>query len=481
MGFLASIFGGKREKNPEEKLRSDLFGALCAPYPSVISVDSALTIATEASKGGNVVFSDADRGTDDGAKAFKIAKPYLSGLKMQSLTLDYLDVDKTPLLKEMDLQTDKLVVSRTDLCAQDWAEIQKNIASGGIKSLEVKQLYKDSVRPYAPFNTLEGYSGLESLTFRTCCLRDDDITRLANETVAKSSLKRLDVSDNYARDKGLINLINALPDTIEEFSLSETPLRRETDIVQALADKVEKMPNLKVLDLSGCDLGAQELKILMPKLPFSLKTCNLGEVADGEGMEVVLENLRRPDCNVSETNARVWFYGEKEQELKRLEAQVRQAESDNAQASMAGVQKQKADQIAKAKGMKTPEERLAEADVDTIKTMLHTAVRTGLLDVAFDRLSALGGTLTEKDLNATDDKGETFVQACVKMKRVQTLMRTDVYGNAKDYQAAYNALPAAGKQMFDGRNGRPSFLKLKNQVMAAAVKKAVANKSAGRE
>ena len=64
------------------------------------------------------------------------------------------------------------------------------------------------------------------------------------------------------------------------------------------------------------------------------------------------------------------------------------------------------------------------------------------------------------------------------MRQTKTLMRPEVYGNAKDYQSAYDSLPETEKKMFDGRDGRPSFLKMKNQVMAAAVKKALAGKSA---
>lgn len=102
----------------------------------------------------------------------------------------------------------------------------------------------------------------------------------------------------------------------------------------------------------------------------------------------------------------------------------------------------------------------------------------GVAFVRFRPVERAGGTLTEKDLKSENDKGETFVQACFKMKQVETLMRPDVYGNAKDYQAAYDALPEAGKKGLDGCDGRPGFLKMKNQIMAAAVKKALAGKTA---
>ena len=219
-----------------------------------------------------------------------------------------------------------------------------------------------------------------------------------------------------------------------------------------------------------------ELKILMPKLPPTLKVFNLADDIrmDDEALNVLIDHLRNPNCHITETNASTVFARDFSEDLKR---QLKEAEESNAAVSLIDIQKQKADEIAKAKGEKPLSERIKEADAKTVKTFLHSAVQNGLLTETFNRMTEMGVTLNAQDLNSTNKDGETFVQSCIKMKQVETLMRPEMYGNAKDYQNVYNALPDSGKRMFDGQDGRPAFSKMKNQVMASAVKKMVANKS----
>ena len=475
MEFLASVFGTNRKEIPEQP-ETGLLAALTASKS--VEPHLAKTIADDVSDGDNVFFADMAAGMHDVAKAFKTAREYLDGVKLNSLTLDGIPrPEGLPLLEGMTLNTDKLTILQSDLSGQDWKTVRENADKGNIKSLFLKDNDIETLRAF--FDSKEPCK-LDSLTIRKCGLIDEDFTRLAEGVIAKSSLKRLDLNQNFVNGDGLCDVIKALPDTLEEFSIKYAWLRKNAKAVQVLADKVETMPNLKVLDLSSSGISTNELKILMPKLPPSLRTINLedSDAIDDEGMRIVLDALRRPDCRITSTNAKNLRKKTGDAASQQLELDVRQAEADNAIASMADQQRLKADQIAKAKGGKTLEERLSEADIGTIKSMLHTAVQTGLLPLAFDRLSALGGTLTERDLKSGNDKGETFVQACFKMRQTKTLMRPEVYGNAKDYQSAYDSLPETEKKMFDGRDGRPSFLKMKNQVMAAAVKKALAGKSA---
>lgn len=475
MGILSAIFGRTKAENTSTD-RYELYNAL----KTYACTENAIAerISRSIAEGGDVVFSDAERDVD-AAEAFRISKDFLNGKPLKSLTLDYYIHEKSPLLDGTDIHADKLIINRSYLAEKDWDKIAGFIEKGNIKSLTVYDVNKAEKNPYPPFQHLHSMQGLEELCFEDCALRDSDFTTLATELVSKSALKKLFLPRNFARDKGLNDIIRALPDTIEEFGLSRTPLSAKygaKETLEILADKVEKMPNLKVLDLSDCDLDANDLKMLMPKLPPSLKVFNLKddrEMTD-EGLKVVIDNLRNPNCRITETNASdCWMYSFPE-ELKR---RLKKAEKSNAAVALVSTQKRKADEIAKAKGEKTLAERIKEADAKTVKTFLHSAVQNGLLPETFNRMAAMGVTLNAQDLNSTNKDGETFVQSCVKMKQVETLMRPEMYGNAKDYQNVYNALPDSGKKMFDGRDGRPAFSKMKNQVMANAVKKMVANKS----
>ncbi len=474
MGILSAIFGRTKSENTSTD-RYELYNALKTYACTVNAI--AERISKSIAEGGDVVFSDAERGVD-AAEAFRISKDFLNGKPLKSLTLDYIH-ENPPLLDGTDIHAGKLIINRSYLAKKDWDKIAGFIEKGNIKSLTVYNVDKPEKNPYPPFQHLHSMQGLEELCFEDCSLRDSDFTTLATELVSKSALKKLSLPRNFARDKGLNDIIRALPDTIEEFGLSRTPLSAKygaKETLEILADKVEKMPNLKVLDLSDCDLDANDLKMLMPKLPPSLKVFNLKddrEMTD-EGLKVVIDNLRNPNCRITETNASdCWMYSFPE-ELKR---RLKKAEKSNAAVALVSTQKRKADEIAKAKGEKTLAERIKEADAKTVKTFLHSALQNGLLPETFNRMAAMGVTLNAQDLNSTNKDGETFVQSCVKMKQVETLMRPEMYGNAKDYQNVYNALPDSGKKMFDGQDGRPAFSRMKNQVMANAVKKMVANKS----
>lgn len=476
MGILSAIFGRTKAENTSTD-RYELYNAL----KTYACTENAIAerISKSIAEGGDVVFSDAERGVD-AAEAFRISKDFLNGKPLKSLTLDYYIHEKSPLLDGTDIHADKLIINRSYLAEKDWDKIAGFIEKGNIKSLTVYDVNKAEKNPYPPFQHLHSMQGLEELCFEDCALRDSDFTTLARELVSKSALKKLSLPQNFARDKGLNDIIRALPDTIEEFGLRRTPLCAKhgaKETLEILADKVEKMPNLKVLDLSDCDLDAESLKILMPKLPPTLKVFNLANSVrmDEEGLNVVIDNLRNPNCHITETNASdcCWAY----QIPKELKRRLKKAEESNAAVALVSTQKRKADEIAKAKGEKTLAERIEEADAKTVKTFLHSALQNGLLPETFNRMAAMGVTLNAQDLNSTNKDGETFVQSCVKMKQVETLMRPEMYGNAKDYQNVYNALPDSGKKMFDGQDGRPAFSRMKNQVMANAVKKMVANKS----
>lgn len=84
------------------------------------------------------------------------------------------------------------------------------------------------------------------------------------------------------------------------------------------------------------------------------------------------------------------------------------------------------------------------------------------------------------DMEARNEDGKSLAEACLESKMLPSLMKPERHESPRTYQAVYDALPENGKILFDGRDGRPSFQKMKNALTAEAVRAALLNKSAGR-
>ena len=109
--------------------------------------------------------------------------------------------------------------------------------------------------------------------------------------------------------------------------------------------------------------------------------------------------------------------------------------------------------------------------------MLHDALKEGALEAALNRMEAGGVKLRPADMEARNEDGKSLAEACLESKMLPSLMKPERHESPRTYQAAYDALPESGKVLFDGKDGRPSFVKMKNTLMARA---GLRNRSGGR-
>lgn len=484
MGFLSDLFGQKKQKSSASSF--DERKMMARMETAGLSVEARLFYAEQFDKDKPTINFDASHrrlfeDTDDAAMAFRVCRPYMEARPLTALCLKGFRSEEQAVLGAMNIQTEELQIENCRLKASDWASLPESLRKGGVRKLVLNDIEKTE----KPETKEEEHlflgdlpvDRLEELTLYDCELRDEDFSALAAK-VASSSLTKLNLGQNHARGEGVVDMIKALPDSLKEFSLEGTPIGKRycgEEMIQALADKVKTMPNLETLTLSDCDMGPEDVGILMPALPPNLRTLDLGNnrfFCDDAALKTVTEHLNHPLCRVSTTYADTYWASEFSPEVR---AEFKQAEESNRTAALLKTQKQKAAEIARVKGEPTPEEKIAAAKPEELKSMLHTALRGGVIEVVFDRMKETGLVLTAADLNTAED-GKTFVQACIDAKKVCELMQPELYNNAKDYQGVYNALPEAGKAAFDGKDGRPNFTKMKNQVMANAVKAAVARK-----
>ncbi len=484
MGFLNDLFSSK--KRNASGLFFDERKMMARMEDAGLSAEARLFYAEQFDKEKPAVtfdgfnrslFSDSD----ETAMAFRVCRPYMEGRPLAALHMKGFYSEEKAVMGVMDIQAEELNIEKCRLRISDWEHLPENIRKGGVRKLILNDIQKierpGTKKEEHPFLEDLPVDRLEELTLYDCMLRDGDFSALSDK-IASSSLTKLNLGRNYARDKGVIDMIKALPDTLKEFSLEKTPIGERCggqEIIRALADKVKTMPGLETLTLSDCELGPKDIDVLMPVLPPNLKTFDISSnrfISDDSALKTVTEHLKHPLCCVLTTYADTYWAAHFSPEVK---AEFEQAEENNRSAALLKAQRQKAAEIARTKGEPTPEEKIAAAKPEELKKMLHTALRGGVIEAAFDRMKETGTVLTAADLNAVED-GKTFVQACIDAKKIHELMQPELYGSAKDYQGIYNALPEAGKAAFDGKDGRPNFMKMKNQVMANVVKAAVSRK-----
>ena len=107
-------------------------------------------------------------------------------------------------------------------------------------------------------------------------------------------------------------------------------------------------------------------------------------------------------------------------------------------------------------------------------TLFKEASANGDFNKVYDDLAKENKTLSVEDYKLTDKDGVRLIQLLAYSKQLNKVFAPQHWESAKDMQTVYDLLPDIHKAQLDGKDGRPNFKVLKNQVMAAAVQKRVA-------
>lgn len=110
-------------------------------------------------------------------------------------------------------------------------------------------------------------------------------------------------------------------------------------------------------------------------------------------------------------------------------------------------------------------EKAAEASVS-----LFDAARDGTLKEFIEE----NGMPTADDFLKQGADGRTPVALAAESKQLACVFEEKNWANVKDMQRVFDKVPENEKYQLDGKDGRPSYQKVKNAVMAATVRKQVA-------
>lgn len=491
MSFLNDIFGGETGKPVKGE---KLYRRLCACGAVPQAAEELARQAGAPSETNHFIFDMAlpilCRDDDDRIPVLRTILPALEKRRFAALTFRNIRLQVTDVFKKADLTLRALAFEGCSLSEQDWVSIPRKITGGGIREIAFKNISKrwdmKAMKAY-PHPFMEGLlnvKGLEGLSFENCDLSDEDVSAIAGRLVESSSLKKLSIAKERARDKGVSDLISALPPTLEELNLSGMPLggkNAANGLFDRLCVKIGEMPELRSLELAKCALETEDLKRLMAVLPPTMRRINLedNEALDDKDVRRMAKYMRRPECFITEAR----FFHPLLMP-KRFSAAVRQeihtVQQINADALARHESRERKNAHARARGEKTFEEKLAAIPVRDIPGMLHDALKEGALEAALNRMEAGGVKLRPADMEARDEDGKSLAEACLESKMLPSLMKPERHESPRTYQAAYDALPESGKVLFDGKDGRPSFVKMKNTLMAEAVRAGLRNRSGGR-
>ena len=105
--------------------------------------------------------------------------------------------------------------------------------------------------------------------------------------------------------------------------------------------------------------------------------------------------------------------------------------------------------------------------------MFKEASANGDINKVYDELAKENKTLTAEDYRQKNAEGYRLIDALAYSKQLNKVFAPQHWNNAKDMQTVFDMLSDIHKAQLDGKDGRPSFKVLKNQVMAAAVRQKI--------
>lgn len=306
----------------------------------------------------------------------------------------------------------------------------------------------------------------------------DDGLEAMGRSLKKSKLETLYVSRTKITDKGVKAFAPHLADArLESFGAISCGLTKES--AAALADALPSS-SLKRLDLSENALGDEGAKALAKVLPasklteLSLFNCGLTD----EGAKHLLIALQNPSCRVTKINAGApqrWSDGMllTSGVSSEMTDMLKKAAENNA-ARLAAAEKDKQEKR---------QQSSAETITQNVKTAsVKEAVESGLLlkaayaeclpDVVKD-LTSRGQTPPAEAFLEADENGCTPLSLTCEQKKLAELITPEHFKNAQDVQKLWSTLSASDREQMDGKEGRPSFVKVKSTIMGNAVRAAM--------
>ena len=315
----------------------------------------------------------------------------------------------------------------------------------------------EGAKPFASLPTypfLRTAENMEKLSLAPERFYKGDLSVLKNGL--PPNLKDFSLYVGKARSLPTADIVASLPDGLEALTLDNLKFREEGDVL-ALKGVTR---SLKSLNLKNCHLAEPKLytgllKRLLENTPVErlsisgqeagLTDENVNAMLDAfEQPSYMLTTLEFPDAALSpETKARI----------RRLES-GRKKMTERTDAPAAGF------------SAKTPEEERSAL-------LFREASANGDINKVYDELAKENKTLTAEDYRQKNAEGYRLIDALAYSKQLNKVFAPQHWNNAKDMQTVFDMLSDIHKAQLDGKDGRPNFKVLKNQVMAAAVRQKI--------
>ncbi len=259
-----------------------------------------------------------------------------------------------------------------------------------------------------------------------------------------------------------------LPSALKLLTLSNMLLN---DCALNVAASVSKMNDLFRLNLmSGglTDDGLQRIANVLPPSLNGMAVYKQPAVSDRSARSVLDFVLRR---DVFATSVTLRETGVSEKMQKEINAAT-----ENSKRTLEALEDARNKRDSES-GKKTRAALERASRPDEIKRLLIDAAEIGSLSEALEKLKAAGGTLTAQEAEQKDGLGRSILGSAVEQRKAFLLFDARLIPNVKEMQMLRDALNEYGKRQICGRYGYPSYQKTKNEMMSAAVRKAVAQKS----
>ena len=329
--------------------------------------------------------------------------------------------------------------------------------------------------------------GDENAAALLCGLKNTNITELHLENTALTSavspafeqglplsnVKKLFIGNNYTlKDDGLAALAAVLPETrIEHLDLRQSNASGQTSVALASA-----LPKSQVTSLNLCHSCIGDMKTLLAALPETkVVDLDLSHIRHSEQAALVLTEAL-PALPLKRLRYDIWhtfsddFFDKTAAALRdprcRLEQPylgVEYAKKENAEKIVSACEFLKNNAAYRLAIARKTKDNAAQTSVPQ-GTGLIDALESGLLRQALAERPPLTAAecLREKD-------GVSLVAAASRAEELGLLFSPANWNNAKEYAAAWEKVPPEHRWQMDGKNGRPSFSKNKNEVMKKAV------------
>ncbi len=305
---------------------------------------------------------------------------------------------------------------------------------------------------------------LQKLALPDNALGADEAAAIAEKLGKKGRVSEIDMSENKICSQDIGRFFALLPEAARKLNLNEAALTDRRSVC-ALAEGLTLAPQLTDLDISVTGLdsrGAADLFAAFPRTGLLRVNLAGNELRDDDG-EALAKALSHDDCTIYETRITeqakpkrptFWFTPSNVLSAPVLE-KIKEAEEKNAAKYGIVLDQEKARETYAA---------FSEGEKNNPANIFIAAKAGKIAEVLEKR------PLTAADYAQKDEGGKPLLIHIAESRTLEAVFNEKHWSNPKKMQELWDSVPDRFKTQMDGRNGRPSFIRNKNKVMAAAVK-----------